>query len=846
MFRLEDLTPEQMSRAERLASLPPAQRAELQNRMTQPQREALKWVWEFWARPDQIVPDDVSIYVRSAGRGSGKALALDTPVPTPGGWTTIGDLRVGDWLYDELGEKCRVTYATGTQYDRPCYRVEFSDGSAIVADGEHRWVTNTAKARKAAGRAADPRSGPEVRTTEQIARTVTTGYRQDRNHSVDVALPLWLPEATLPIHPYVLGAWLGDGSSKDAAITVSDDDLEEMVGHLRASGVSTFGKPRRKAGAKCVTIPMGRGKGVPRDPATGRLLPNEGLWSALKALGVWGNKHVPAIYLRASIDQREALLQGLMDTDGTNCSGNVEFDNTNEGLADAVFELVVSLGWQATRGKKRAMLNGVDYGVMHRVIFNPDRPVFRLARKRILQRAPGGPQSSRRRRRYITAVEPVASVPVRCLTVDSPSHQFLAGRSMIPTHNTREGAEWARKKGPQHREGLLIGANPRDARDLMLEGRSGIVSVTPPWERPVYEPTKLLLRWPNGAIAHVRSAEDPAGIRGLSVEWIWADEIVKWRFLQATWDQSRLALREGRKPQTVVTTTPMPLPLIKKLLKGGRGIMVRPPVSTYRNFANLSPDYLRELLEMYEGTRLGDQELHAMVLDDVKGAIWNHAEIEGARWNGEWVKTPTGLHVPAIALRRRVVGVDPSGSTTGDEWGIVVVGTDGRRPPCGFVLDDRSKRGSPEECAREAVHTYWEHGCEALVVEINYGGEMVERLIRAVPAEGGFPSGETVRVEVVRAGRGQSKYERAVPIHGLFEQNLRGFRRFYLVGNFKELEGQMTTWIPPEQADGIEVFKSSWSPDRMDAMVWASIYLLVLNPRRQARADVDTLVAATV
>jgi phage terminase large subunit-like protein len=406
---------------------------------------------------------------------------------------------------------------------------------------------------------------------------------------------------------------------------------------------------------------------------------------------------------------------------------------------------------------------------------------------------------------------------------------------------TREGAEWARRKGPRHREGLLIGANPRDARELMIDGRSGIRSVSPPWERPTYEPTKLLLTWPNGARAHVRSAEDPEGIRGLSVDWAWCDEIVKWRHLQRTWDNLRLALREGRKPQTVVTTTPMPLPLVKELLAGGRGVVVRPPVPTYRNAANLSPDFIQELLDKYEGTRLGDQELWAVVLDDVKGAVWTHALIEAARWKGEWIETPSGISVPSIVTRRRVVGVDPSGSKTGDEWGIVVVGTDGRRPACGYVTDDYSMRGSPEECAAEAVRAYWRHDCEALVCETNYGGEMVERVIHSVPAEAGYPSGELVRVQNVRAGTGQSKYQRMVPIQGLFEQNLRGFHKIYMVGVFKELEGQMTTWIPPEQADDVEVFHSKWSPDRADAMVWGLLYLLVMTARHQGYAETDAL-----
>lgn len=412
---------------------------------------------------------------------------------------------------------------------------------------------------------------------------------------------------------------------------------------------------------------------------------------------------------------------------------------------------------------------------------------------------------------------------------------------------TRIGAEWVRRKAPNHREGLLIGANPRDVRDLMIEGPSGIITISPSWERPIYEPTKLLVRWPNGAIAHVRSAEDPGGIRGLSVEWAWTDEIVKHRFLQETWDQRALALREGSNPQTVVTTTPMPLPLIKKLTSGkAHGVVVAPRVSTYRNAANLSPDFFRTLLEQYEGTRFGRQELHAELLEDVKGALWNYEMIEAARWKGEWLDSPRGQVPDLRSIQRKVVGVDPSGSTTGDEWGIVVVGADRGRPPVGYVLDDRSQRGTPEDCARAAVMAYYDHNCEAMVGEVNYGGEMVGRMIQAVPAEGIYPSGDSVRFKAVRAGRGQSKYERAVPIVGFYEQNLRGFRRIYHVGVFKDLETQMCEWVPPEQADGVEVFASKWSPDRADALNWSLLELLVINPRRGGRAETDALTSASI
>lgn len=419
----------------------------------------------------------------------------------------------------------------------------------------------------------------------------------------------------------------------------------------------------------------------------------------------------------------------------------------------------------------------------------------------------------------------------------------VAGRG---SGKTRTATEWVRRKGPLHAEGLIIGANPRDVRDIILEGRSGIITISPPWDRPEYEPTKLLLRWPNGAVAHVRSAEDPGSIRGLSAEWMYGDELVKWRYLQETWDQARLALREGQRPQTVVTTTPMPLPLIKKLVEGGgRGVVVAPKTSTYRNAANLAPDYLAELLETYEGTRLGRQELHAEILEDVKGAMWNTEMIEGARWNGEWVQAVTGLWLPVISVKRKVVAVDPSGSATGDECGIIVVGASNSRPPVGHVLDDRSTRGTPEQWGRAALRAYVDHDCEMMIGEVNFGGEMVERIVRAVPAEGGYPSGDSIRFKSVRASKGMSKHDRAVPIVGFFEQNLRGFRRVYLVGNFPDLETQLTQWVPPENEDA-ESPASKWSPDRLDAMVWGLLYLMVIQARRQGHTQGAALRAATI
>jgi len=292
----------------------------------------------------------------------------------------------------------------------------------------------------------------------------------------------------------------------------------------------------------------------------------------------------------------------------------------------------------------------------------------------------------------------------------------------------------------------------------------------------------------------------------------------------------------------------MPLPLIKELASGKmHGVVVAPRTPTYRNYLNLAPDFFRTLLDQYEGTRFGRQELHAEILEDVKGALWTHEMIEAARWPKErWVDTPTGSVPDLRGVKRKIVAVDPAGSTTGDEWGIVVCGVDNHRPVTGYVIRDYSQRGSPEDCAQVALRAYYDHGCEEMVAEVNFGAEMVGNQIKSIPADGAYPSGEGVRFRPVRAGRGQSKYERAVPVVGFFEQNLAGHRRVFFVEHFKDLEDQLTQWVPPEQEDGVEVFKSKWSPDRLDAMAWGLSYLMITQARRQGRSEGDALRSATI
>jgi replicative DNA helicase len=362
-----------------------------------------------------------------AGRPSmGKALALDTPIPTPSGWTTMGRLRVGDQVFDERGRPCTVTYATDVQEGRTCYEVVFSDGATIVADAEHQWAARTRAARKR------PRVAPlAVLTTAQMSgRVRATDGRL--NYTIPTCGALRYPEADLPLGPYALGVWLGDGdgrgrNGRPTKLTWPDVQLIRVEAGARGSGRTLA----RRYGVSPSAISLavsGRTWAVPERPPA--------VQATLRRLGVLGNKHIPRRYLEASPDQRLALLQGLLDADGSiDCLGHVEYTSTVRRLAEDVLELVTTLGMTPRLTADRAQLAGVDCGPRYRVRFKPiDMPVFRLSRKAQRQR----PARARAavRQRAIVEIREVESVPVRCIQVDSPSHLYLAGRSCIPTHNT--------------------------------------------------------------------------------------------------------------------------------------------------------------------------------------------------------------------------------------------------------------------------------------------------------------------------------------------------------------------------------------------------------------------------
>lgn len=365
---------------------------------------------------------------------------------------------------------------------------------------------------------------------------------------------------------------------------------------------------------------------------------------------------------------------------------------------------------------------------------------------------------------------------------------ILAGRGW---GKTRTGAEFIREQvdAGKAEHIALVGPTAGDVRDTMIEGQSGLLGVYPTSQRPRYEPSKRRVTFHNGAVATAFSADEPDRLRGPNHDLAWADELAAWRYTEA-YDMLQLGLRIGKNPRTIITTTPKPIPLVKRLVATDDGSVHITKGSTFDNAVNLAGAFLEEITSRYEGTRLGQQELHAELLDDTEGALWNRDRLEEHR---------VTAHPP---LKRIVVGVDPAATSTGDETGIIVagLGEDGH----GYVLDDVSLRGSPNDWGRAAVSAYNKHSADRIVAESNQGGEMVSFTLKTVD--------ENVPIKLVHASRG--KATRAEPISALYEQG-----RIHHHGFHASLEDQMTEWIP-----GI-----GSSPDRVDALCWALTELMLGN-----------------
>jgi replicative DNA helicase len=389
--------------------------------------------------------------------GVGKALALDTPVPTPEGWTTMGDLVPGTRVFGADGRAVEVVGVSPVLERRPCYRVVFSDRTVIVADGEHLWLTSTSAARKSWLRKPDRplrlstlsrdqtwrAVRPRLVSTEGVRATLRTNRDLRANHSIAVCAPLRLPDADLPVHPYLLGAWLGDGASASMILSVGDDDVDYWHAALEEIGYQVSLKREKTAWSLRIrrTAPdlWDPARPVAKNHA-------DNVHGIVRRLGLLRNKHIPMSYLRASEAQRRMLLSGLLDTDGTVTPGGaVQLALTDRRLADDAYELAVSLGYRVSVSTKRVRGRSEDRSTCYQLTFSTTDEVFRLPRKALAhKRRRRVTRPSRSRERYIVAIEPTPSVPVRCIRVAAPDGLYLVSRAMIPTHNTALGLELAR------------------------------------------------------------------------------------------------------------------------------------------------------------------------------------------------------------------------------------------------------------------------------------------------------------------------------------------------------------------------------------------------------------------
>ena len=388
----------------------------------------------------------------------------------------------------------------------------------------------------------------------------------------------------------------------------------------------------------------------------------------------------------------------------------------------------------------------------------------------------------------------------------------LAGRGF---GKTRLGAEWVRSqmcgKTPlaagavQHM--ALVAETAADGRDVMVQGPSGVLTVHPPEFRPRYVKSDRCLYWPNGATALVFSAEEPDQLRGPQHGAAWSDETCKWRYSQETWDMLQFGLREGTNPRQLVTTTPRPLPILRDLLKreGEKYGTYVTRGRTYDNADNLAATFIRKMKDRYEGTRLGRQELHAELLDDVPNALWTRAMLERRT---AFAPMSAGMSpeetLPDMA--RVVVGVDPSGTSgeedNADSVGIVVAGRgmDGRY----YVLADETTDLGPSGWSRVVASAYSNNAADLVVGERNFGGAMVEFTVRTAD--------RNINYKDVTASRG--KAVRAEPIASMYELG-----RVRHVGTLAELEDQMMSFT----RNG---YVGDKSPDRADALIWALTELM--------------------
>lgn len=828
---------------EKLARLPKEQREEIlkeivANKYPDIGYEAIKYDWDLWARPTQLTYrtldwDQWKNLAVIAGRGYGKDVDIHTEVFTESGWKTMETIQVGDRVIDENGNWCNVTNVFNIEIPKKAYRLVFNDDTEVLAGEDHFWYTWTHQNRKQYNRhyitehgksASDfpdnwanycpkpdllkqvatlalegyskkaiikkTKANPsEVSTilnknyifgtkkvTTDIFKTSNYGKREDSNHCIPNVRPLKLQKNGLPLHPWVLGYWLANGTSGSNKIIGHQDDLPEIIKAFKSVGYDCL----HKAGSQ---------EAVVKD-----------ITPILKELNVFNNKHIPDIYLYSSVEDRLQLLQGLMSGDGgVDKASSVSYTSSRKLLLEQVHWIVVSLGMRCKIDsripsytyKGRKFLGQRSY----RLSFVPTFDVFLLPRKsnRISMDCS---QLLKRKHRMIKVCEEIAPIPMRCIAVDSPNGIYCITRSMIPTSNTRMGAEYVRWLAENKLVDriAIVGATNADVNNVMLGGVSGILGVCPPWNMPHHSPTSKRLTWRNGVIAEFFSAEQPERLRGPQFGAAWLDEICAWTYQRQAYDMLSFGLRNVDNPKIMITTTPKPQKLLLDIL--GDKLTYTITGKTEDNRSNLGKEYIRDVVDRYKGTRLGRQELDAEILMDVPGALWSLTNLDEHRIPQDQFKSLPDFSYVVLAIDPAMTALKNSAETG---MCVAAYGVDGNF----YILHLDSVKLSPSEWSKLALQIYDEFICDKIIVETNQGGDLVTATIKQVRPH--------INIAGVYASRG--KMLRAEPIAALYERG-----KVHHVGYFQKGEDQMINFNPVENPEGLK--------DCVDALVYAMTALV--------------------
>lgn len=485
-------------------------------------------------------------------RQASKALALDTPIPTPNGWTTMGELKDGDQVYGRDGKPCNVVMAHNVRYDRPCYEIEFDNGEIIVADEDHNWFTQNKNERDLV-----VKSKGSVKTTKELLNNFKTKSGEPFYRIPSCINGLEKTQKELLIPPYVLGLWLGDGHTNGSRITVGNQYIEELTAELtkfkKYKLSSIYHKSRNIYSLNLVKVDGNR-----RDKGTRPCLSTE-----LRTLNLMGNKHIPEVYMLGSRDQRMELLMGLIDSDGMiDKRGNAIFTNANVSLVLQVKELIESLGYKTVYKINKTYLNGVRCKDSAYVSFRPREYVCKLLfkKERIKINKINYPDSNKRNQwHYIKDIRPVKSVPVRCITVDSDDNLFLCGKTLIPTHNTTLMTMAALHEACfKDFKNIVIVANKESTAIEIFRRVQLAYEELPGWLKPgVEEYGKTSAVFTNGSRISISTTTGSA-IRGTSLNLLIVDEMafIENHLVEEFWKSVYPTISRAKTSKVLIASTP--------------------------------------------------------------------------------------------------------------------------------------------------------------------------------------------------------------------------------------------------------------------------------------------------